>query len=52
MLITIKHVPTNKEVAFLPYLTNFSDSFKSDWQQNYVIGRWILSQISKEQQEP
>jgi len=39
MLITIKHVPTNKEVAFLPYLTNFSDSFKSDWQQNYVIGR-------------
>jgi hypothetical protein len=37
--IIIKHVPTNMQVEFEPYLTKFADNFKSDWQQNFVIGR-------------
>lgn len=37
--IIIKHVATNQEIEFEPYLTKFSDNFKSDWEQSYVIGR-------------
>lgn len=37
--IQIKHVPTGELIDFKPYLTKFSDNYKSDWQQNFVMGR-------------
>lgn len=38
-LITITHVPTNRSVSFSPFIKNFSDNFKSDWEESYVMGR-------------
>jgi len=37
--IFITHVPSNTQISFKPFLTAFSDNFKSDWNQSYVMGR-------------
>lgn len=37
--IHITHVPTGQSIFFKPYVTKFSDNYKSDWQQNFVMGR-------------
>lgn len=37
--IFITHVPSNTTISFRPFLTSFSDNFKSDWNQSYVMGR-------------
>lgn len=37
--IQIKHVPSGRIIEFDPYLNDFSDNFKSDWEQTYVMGR-------------
>lgn len=37
--IIIKHIPSGTTVSFLPFLTAFSDNFKSDWNQSFVMGR-------------
>ena len=37
--IFITHVPSNTTISFQPFLTSFSDNFKSDWNQSYVMGR-------------
>lgn len=37
--IHIWHVPTGERVSFEPYIENFSDNYKSEWESQPVLGR-------------
>jgi len=37
--IDFKHIPTGQEVSFLAFLTDFSDSYESNWNSEEVYGR-------------
>ena len=37
--IHIEHLPTKKKVAFEGWVTNFSDTYTSQWQEEMVYGR-------------
>ena len=37
--VQIYHIPTKQKVEFAAFLTEFSDSFTSNWEQSEVLGR-------------
>jgi hypothetical protein len=37
--VQIYHIPTSQTVEFAAFLTEFSDSFTSNWEQSEVLGR-------------
>ena len=37
--IYITHVPTGNSLVFQPYIENFSDNYRSEWDSQSVIGR-------------
>lgn len=38
-MIKIRHVPTDKSVEFIPYISDFSDNFASKWEGTETFGR-------------